>query len=350
MLTSLRVCDFRCFPALSLRFSPEANYFLGPNAIGKTSLLEAVCTLLRLQSPRAASLQQCVRFSRQEFSLEGICQKSKLRFRYGTAGRKLFLDDVPQPKTGDYLSQARITWFSNTDLELVRGGSSFRRRYLDFLGSQIFPSYLRALRSYDRALRARNFLLKEGRGHREISAYTVPLVEHGTMLRTCRASLLEMLAPLLAESAMQISGADECVSLLSLPGYEGDFFEALELSKKEETRLRHTTKGPHRDDFLLSLNHLPASEFASEGQQRTLALALKMAQSNLIEKQTGAPPVLLLDDIFGELDSGRRQRLLEAIPEKSQTFITTTSLAWHTPPSSASVFCLDRHDFAGEPQ
>jgi DNA replication and repair protein RecF len=347
-LSGLRLRDFRCFSEIWIDPGPGTNFFLGPNAAGKTSLLEAVCVLLRLQSPRTTSLARCTRFAQPGFGVEGEIRTAgeqaagclKLGIRQDAGGRKLRIDDVLQPKSSEYLRVSRVTWFGNEDLELIRGGGSTRRRYFDFLGAQLVPGYLPALRSYERALRARNFLLREGRPRREIDAQSDPLADAGTCLSTARRALFPRLQPLFREAVAVISGGKEEVELAEQPGHEGGLRAALDASRGQEERLRQTVVGPHRDDWEVSLDGQAAADFASEGQQRTLALAFKLAQSHLLEAETGSPPILLLDDIFGELDPSRRERLLASLPEKSQKFITTTFLDWCAPPADARQFSL----------
>ena len=329
MIISLRIENFRCFEQAELRPCPGFNFFVGPNAAGKTSLLEALCVLLRLQSPRTSSPGKCVRFGAPGFDLDGKLEDRRLGCRWAGGIRSLTMDSVPQSRSAQYLSVGRITWFSNSDLELIRGSGAGRRKYLDFLGSQLDPGYGASLRAYERALRSRNFLLREERPRREIDAYTPPLVEHGNRLLAVRARLFPLLAAEFAGAADEIAGRGEDASIAYVPGCgERSFDEALAASMDSEIRLRQTCVGPHRDDFDLCAAGRPSADFASEGQQRTFALALKLAQARLIARETGDAPVLLLDDIFGELDPARRNQLLAALPGQTQKFVTTTFLDW----------------------
>jgi len=217
----------------------------------------------------------------------------------------------------------------NEDLELVRGPGEGRRRYLDFLGAQIDPAYRRSWSRYRRALKAKNLLLKEGRPRdAEILSYEEIMVEHGTVMMETRARLIEELGPLAAEAQRTVSGRDEPLTLRYLPASGPDLRESMLQAKERETRMRQAVVGPHRDDLDLRLHGMPASDFASEGQQRTLALALKLAQGKLLEQRRGKPPVYLMDDIFGELDPGRRNALMGHLPPLAQKWITTTHLDW----------------------
>ena len=154
------------------------------------------------------------------------------------------------------------------------------------------------------------------------------MVEHGTVMMETRARLIEELGPLAAEAQRTVSGRDEPLTLRYLPASGPDLRESMLQAKERETRMRQAVVGPHRDDLDLRLHGMPASDFASEGQQRTLALALKLAQGKLLEQRRGKPPVYLMDDIFGELDPGRRNALMGHLPPLAQKWITTTHLDW----------------------
>ena len=330
ILGSLTLHDFRCFTRAEFHPSPGLNLLSAPNASGKSSILEAICVLLRLQSPRAGTLAETIRHTTAGFSLEGKCGDRHLACHLSrTEGRKLLLDDVAQGRSDDYLRTGLVAFFSNEDIELIRGTSSKRRRYLDFLGSQCDPVYLKNLRAYERALRSRNFLLKDGphRG-RELSAYDGPLITAGTYLAEVRSRLCEELSPLFARFVHSISSRGETTQLRYERSGGNDLAAALEASANEERRLRQTVVGPHRDDIALELDGALAGTFASEGQQRTCAIALRLAQAELIRSRRGEPPIYLVDDVFGELDTDRRRRLLAALPSDAQRILTTTTWQW----------------------
>lgn len=340
VITEVRLRRFRCFESLDFEPGPGRTCLVGQNAQGKTSILEAVCMLLRLQSPRTSSVVEMIKVGEPACALEGLVGGCRLACRFAPGSRELLLDSKPQPRSDDYLSVARITWFANSDLELVKGGGSARRKFLDFLGVQSVPGYRKALRDYERTLRSRNALLKEGRPRREIAAFDPPLVEAGEFLLKARRALVESIAPLARNACGGISGAADALSLAYAPGCSECFAEDLAASRGEEERLRQTVRGPHRDEVKISLNGLEASVFGSEGQQRSIALALKIAQARHLEALHERPPVLLLDDIFGELDAARRNRLLANLPAGAQTIITTTFLDWAEGHPIETVFHL----------
>jgi DNA replication and repair protein RecF len=345
MLADLQLKNFRCFDSLRVELGPGLNLFLGRNGQGKTSILEAACVLLRLQSQRSATLAAAVRFGENAFGVSGTLQHHRLDFRYSRLRRKVSMDEVEQTTLGEYLRLARVVSFANTDMELVRGGSDARRRYLDFLGSQIDPLYRPTLRAYERAVRSRNALLKSIHPReREIAAYNPPLLEHGANLGRMRARLVERLGPLAAEAHSQISAVKESLDLQFAPGNAQDFARDLEQSRGRELRLRQTVVGPHRDDVGLLVQGKPAMQFASEGQQRTVALALKVAQARMFAQEEGAPPLLLIDDIFGELDPARRNALLQHLPAESQKLVTATTMQWRETELDGVVFQLDNRN------
>ena len=322
--------DFRCFASLDLDVPAEGAILTGDNAQGKTSILEALCVLVRLHSPRTHRLATIARVGSKGFGIAGDPWGSERQVRYSREGMVLKVDEETRPSQTRYLEDGGlVVWMGNEDLELVRGPGEGRRRYLDFLGAQIDPAYRRSWSRYRRALRAKNLLLKESRPRdAEILSYEEILVEHGSVLMEARARLIEELAPLAAEAQRAVSGKDEPLTLNYLPASGPDLRESMLQARERETRLRQAVVGPHRDELDLRIHGMPAADFASEGQQRTLALALKLAQGKLLERRGGKLPIYLMDDIFGELDPGRRNALMNHLPPLAQKWITTTHLDW----------------------
>jgi DNA replication and repair protein RecF len=332
MIESIKVRDLRCIEAAALRFVPGWNYLIGANAQGKTSLLEAVCVLVRLQSPRARRLGDLIRHGAKGFVVDGHVGGRHLQFYYGSSRRKLALDSVAQSNAAEYLEAGRIVFFANTDIELVRGGGEGRRKYLDFCGVQVEPGYRAAWKEYERALRSRNRLLKLGpSAWKQVDAFSEPLIRSGSELTAFRRKLVNELRAQIAAGYRRIAPAGsegEAVTVEYAAGAGQDFRVALESSREEERRLRQTVVGPHRDDLLLLHNGHPAAGYCSEGQQRTLAIALRVGQAELLMRHSGRHPLYLLDDVFGELDAGRRGALMAALPVDAQKIVASTNLDW----------------------
>jgi DNA replication and repair protein RecF len=331
MLRSLRLMDFRCFAALDIEVPETGAILTGDNAQGKTSVLEAICMLVRLQSPRTHRMGTLARVGgKGGFGIAGDPWGRERRLRSPGQGLRLWVDGEPVAGRSDYLADGGlVVWMGNEDLDLVRGGGECRRRYLDFIGAQIEPDYRRAWSRYRRALQAKNLLLKDSRPRdAEIHAYDAVLAEQGGVLMAARERLAAELGTLAAAAHHAIGGTREPLTLHYLPASGPDLAESIRQARDREARQRQAVVGPHRDDLDLRLHGMPAAEFASEGQQRTLALALKLAQGRLLETRGDLTPVYLIDDIFGELDPGRRNALMRELPVHAQKWITTTHLGW----------------------
>jgi DNA replication and repair protein RecF len=332
MLEWIEVRDFRCHEHVKLELHPDATFLIGRNARGKTSLLEAICMLLRLQSPRTTSRQEMVRHDTKTAMVEGRYMGRKLRNAFSTAQRRLAVDDAICGRGQDYLSATGpLVWMDHSDMNLLRGGSECRRRYLDATCSQITPAYLDALRNYDRALRSRNYTLKRDAviNWRQADAYARIMEQAATVIWQVRAAVVER-AKAPADTALKaLSEGSENMTLHFRQGASSDALQQVLLdSRADEERTRSTAAGPHRDDIAIFLNQRDASTFASEGQQRSLSLAMKLAQATLLQESLGCAPLLLMDDVFGELDPIRRSILLNHLPVDSQKIITTTGGTW----------------------
>jgi DNA replication and repair protein RecF len=332
MLSDLFLRDFRCFAQCALPLHPRCTLLIGRNAQGKTSLLEAACVLLRLQSPRTAQRSQWLRLGQSSLLLEGGFNGHRLRLGQSERLRRLAVDGAPCRLTADYLAASgRVVWMDFRDMNLLRGGSEHRRRYLDFAAAQLDAPYLRALRDYERALRSRNFALKRSAviDWRQVDAFGEVMQDQADLLQRSRAALVDLLRPEVSAAHSDLSAGREQASLEYVPGSKpGSLATQLRELREQEAQTRQTALGPHRDELLLQINGLAADAFASEGQQRSLALALKVAQAKVLCDAQGRAPLLLLDDVFGELDEHRRRALMQLLPTDSQCIITTTQLEW----------------------
>jgi DNA replication and repair protein RecF len=330
MLQTLRALDFRCWGSFSLEVPPSGGIFVGNNAQGKTSILEAVCVLLRLQSPRTHKHSSLSRFHTAGFGIAAEIHECQRKVRYLQGSLVCEVDGERRATNQEYLRDSGlVVWMGNDDLELIRGGGETRRRYLDFLGSQWDPSYRSHWSRYRRALKMKNALLKSpSLDDKQILAWEEIMIDSGTILAQLRHNMLAALTPLIAEHHAAVGGKAETISLEYRRSGAEDLRAALLQARERERRTRQSVIGPHRDDIALHINGLSAAEYASEGQQRTFVLALKLGQGTLLSNHCGHSPIYLIDDVFGELDPARRNALMQALPVHAQKWITTTHLDW----------------------
>jgi DNA replication and repair protein RecF len=332
MLSQLFVRDFRCFTQAQLDLHVQTTLLIGNNAAGKTSLLEAACMLLRLQSPRTSQRLEMIRAGAKTALIQGQWNAVTLRHGFNESKRKLAVDASLFSRAADYLAQAgHLVWMDHSDMNLLRGSAEHRRRFLDFTASQLSAEYLQALRGYDKALRSRNYVLKrDPQVHwRQADAYAQVMEGYHQIISQQRQALLTALPQTASRVLTELSQGNERLTLLYQPSCaESTLSAALHARREQEERSRSTAVGVHKDDFEILLNGRNAQVFASEGQQRSLSLALKSAQAQVLTTQHGRAPLLLLDDVFGELDTHRRRALLQALPADAQKIITTTNLDW----------------------
>ncbi len=302
----------------------------GANAEGKTSLLEALCFALTLHTPRAHKLDRLAMHGEDNFGISLTTQDGTRRVTWQDRKLNMVVNGATRKDYNDYLADAPpVVWLGNGDIALVTGGAEERRNYLDFLGAQWHPAYRGALREYRKALKSRNLLLRNPRRNTAtLRSYAQLLSRYGEILVQLRRQLLNLLHPHICDYHTRISDGRENVTLSYAPSTDIPLSDALEQSLAADERAGFTTVGPHRDDFRLLISGAAAADYASEGQQRTLATALVLAQAGLLLVETGHAPILLIDDIFGELDPARRIALLSLLPSDSQVFITTTHLNW----------------------
>jgi DNA replication and repair protein RecF len=247
--------------------------------------------------------------------------------------RNLTLDGQAVRRLTDYLGVVRAVVFCTEDLQLIKGPASVRRRFLDLLLAQSQAAYLPLLQRYAQALRARNSLLKQTAPDTvALDCFTQELVQLGNQLIRCRRELAPRLSPLVRLAYRRIAQDAEELRLEYQPSVQADFLVELAQSRSRERVQRVTLVGPHRDEVRLLLDERPAAQFGSEGQKRTLAIALKMAQAEYLTGLHGLPPMLLLDDVMGELDPQRRNGLLPLLERahhsRGQVFMTCTQDNW----------------------
>jgi DNA replication and repair protein RecF len=247
--------------------------------------------------------------------------------------RNLTLDSQPVKKLTDYLGVLRSVVFCTEDLQLIKGTARVRRRFLDLLLSQTHAAYLPLLQRYARALRSRNALLKQPIVNPEtLESFSRELIATGKEIMRLRHELVPVFAPLIRAAANRMGAGGEEVQVQYSPSVKSDFAVELAQSQARERAYRFTVVGPHRDDLEILLDDRLAAQFSSEGQKRTLAIAFKMAQAEHLAGIYGAPPILLIDDVMGELDARRRAGFLplleQANQSRGQVFMTATEENW----------------------
>jgi len=335
-LARLRLRDFRNYARLDAVFAPGFHLLLGDNAQGKTNILEAIYLMATLRSFRGVGGAQLIRHGQKGYFVGGEVigvGTHEIKMYWSAAERKLTLDGRVVRRLTDYLGTLRVVVFCTEDLQLVKGTARGRRRFLDLLLSQTHPAYLSVLQRYMRALRARNALLKRPLlDEPALASFTAELVRLGTEIIHRRRELVPRLSPLARLAYRRISHDAEELRLEYLPSVKQDFAVELAQTHRREVNRRTTLVGPHLDDLGLWLNDQSAASFGSEGQKRTLALALKMAQAEYLTGLHGTPPVLLLDDVMGELDVKRRAGFLPLLERthhaQGQVFMTATEANW----------------------
>jgi DNA replication and repair protein RecF len=339
-LAHLRLRDFRNYARLDVDFAPGFHLLLGDNAQGKTNILEAIYLIATLRSFRGVGGAQMIRHGQKGYFVGGkvVGQgEHEVKMYWSSPERSLSLDARPVRKLTDYLGVLRTVVFCTEDLQLVKGVARARRRFLDLLLSQTYPAYLPLLQRYTRALRSRNALLKHPRPDpAALDGFSRELVKSGEEIIRLRRELVPKFSPLARLAYRCISSEAEELRLEYLPSVKQDFSVELAQSRQRESAYRATLIGPHRDDFQLLLDDHSAAQFGSEGQKRTLAITLKLAQAEYLTGLHGSPPILLIDDIMGELDVKRRGGFLpllqRAQQSSGQVFMTATEENWPEEP------------------
>lgn len=315
---------------------PGAHVFLGHNAQGKTNLLEAIYLLATLRSFRGVGGAQMIRHDAKGYFVGGTVvgqSTHDIKAYWAPRERKLQLDGRPVRKLADYFGVLRAVVFCTEDLLLIKGAARGRRRFLDLLLAQTQPGYLVQLLRYTHALKSRNALLKQSRvDEAQLEGFSQELVTVGDALIAARRALVPRISPLVRLAFRRIAHETDELKLEYAPSVKGDFAVSLTNARARERALRTTLVGPHRDELTLLVNDQLASQFTSEGQKRTLALALKLAQAEYLSGIHGAPPVLLIDDVMGELDARRRAGFLPLLHQSrragGQVFMTCTEENW----------------------
>ena len=347
-LARLSLHDYRNFAAAELEFPPQGVAIVGDNGQGKTNLLEAVYYLEIFRSFRGAPDEQLVRFGEEVFRVQGTLRDPGGEERQVAAAfdrrrkkKKVTVNGAEPERLGDALGQVGAVIFSPSDVEIVAGGPGGRRRFLDIVLSLAEPGYLSALQRYRQALAQRNTLLRQGSPPALVAAFDEALVASGSRVVAARARWVAERAPGFAEHYARVAGGQPG-SLGFVPSsaavadttpspseVAGAFREQLGRVAEREAVRRMTLVGPHRDDLRFGTVAADGSQvelrtFGSGGQQRTAAIALRMVEAETIRETRGRESVILLDDVFAELDPGRSRRIIEWIDaaEGGQVILT----------------------------
>jgi DNA replication and repair protein RecF len=335
-LAHLRLRDFRNYARLDADFLPGFHLLLGDNAQGKTNILEAIYLMATLRSFRGVGGAQMIRHGQKGYFAGGNVVgrgEHEIKMYWSARERNLSLDGRPVKKLTDYLGALRTVVFCTEDLQLIKGAARARRRFLDLLLAQTQPGYLSLLQRFMHSVRARNALLKQrSTDEAALDSFSRELVNVGNEIIRARRELVPKFSPLARLAYRRISNDAEELRIEYLPSVKNDFAVELAQSRSRERSYRSTLVGPHRDDLQLLLNEKSAAQFGSEGQKRTLAIALKMAQAEYLAGIHGSAPILLIDDVMGELDVKRRSGLLPLLEHarktSGQVFMTCTEENW----------------------
>lgn len=346
-VTSVELKDFRNYERLELEPDARLTLLVGPNGAGKTNVVEAIQLLTALTSFRNPQWGEVVRWgagsARARLHAEGDGRALDISLDVSAEGRRTYrVNGAVRRKKSEVLGILPSVLFSPDDLRMVKESPERRRDAVDELGRQLSASYATILGDYERALRQRNALLKSDFADPvALGAWTERLVELGAALSIHRTRLFQRVAPSAEGLYGQLSGGETLSASYhsSVAGELSDsikdreefsalFARKLEERAAEEAQRRVTAVGPHRDDIVFRIERRDARTYASQGQQRTIVLAWKLAEVHVVEEVTGGEPVLLLDDVMSELDETRRAALAQFVGDRVQTFVTTTNLGY----------------------
>jgi len=366
-LSHLALTNYRNFSHMELDMPSGLVFVLGANAQGKSNLLEAAYLLALAKSYRTNTERELISWSVQQEGdapVEGTLIVGDVEQREGRLKVVIALRVLSREGAGGALVQKQIrvngaatsavglvgrvtsVLFTASDIELVLGAPSGRRRFLDILISQVDRSYLRTLQRYQRVLTQRNHLLRlvrDGRGiPDELDFWDVELVKEGSVLVARRQEVMEHLAPLAVEAYARLSGGEEMTVAFQPSAAVDDLPDALAGQRREEVKAGMTLIGPHRDNLALHVSGMAASTYASRGQARTIALGLRLAEAAFLQKERREGPILLLDDVLSELDTGRRQQVLEEAAKYEQAVVTAAepALIRDAPVAPSATFTL----------
>ena len=343
-LHSLRAVDFRNYERIDLSFQEGVSLFYGANGQGKTNALEAIALFITGRSFRTSRLTELVRHSAQSFVVELVYSRCDVRHTLRIAsdgtGRRIWSDNTLLSSTQQLLGLVPGVVYSPADLDLVKGAPAQRRRYLDVHLAQADPKYVVHLNRYTRALKQRNHLLRS-RSAATLSTWEHELARSGCYLRRRRQEAVDELEPLVRTAFCQLGFPEEELNLRYIGGEvdESALIERLAASRTREFEFGHTLVGPHRDDLRLFCHGHAARLYASEGQQRGLVLALRMAERERLARRCQLDPLFILDDALASLDETKQRNLVDMLGGWGPVFLSSPE---RPPSESIHAYHVDR--------
>lgn len=335
-ITSLELSNFRNYQQLHLKFEDGINLFYGDNAQGKTNILESVFVCGTTKSHKGSKDKDMIRIGKEEahirmrISKDGIIHQIDMHLKKNKA-KGIAIDGIPIKRSGELFGFLPVIFFSPEDLSVIKNGPSERRRFMDIELCQMDKVYFYHLAQYNHVLQQRNQLLKQLGQKKDglfdtVDSWDQLLVQHGKILIEIRKQFVKDLNGLFQETHKKLTGGQERVFISYAPAVDSqDLKQKLKENLERDIILRSTSAGPHRDDIIFWEGDKDLRKFGSQGQQRTAALSLKLSEISLMKGKVNSNPVLLLDDVFSELDRSRQQFLLESL-KGVQTLITCTGL------------------------
>ena len=335
IIQSIELCNFRNYEREEFHFHEGTNVLYGDNAQGKTNVLEAIFVGGTTKSHKGSKDADMIQKGKEESHIRYFVEKNKCTFKIEIHMKRgkakgIAVDGVPIKSSRELMGLSNIVFFSPEDLGIIKDGPEERRRFIDMELCQLNKAYLYYLTQYKKVLKQRNSLLKQIQEHRELSPtleiWDAQLVEYGKKVIELREEFVTQIGEIMKEKHSSLTGGKEVIRTDYKPNCRArDFAEQLFMSGDRDIYQGSTTVGPHRDDMVFYIGNQEIRTYGSQGQKRTAALSLKMAEIEIVEKIIGEKPILLLDDVLSELDRNRQNYLLENI-KGIQTIITCTGL------------------------
>ncbi|WP_413476156.1 DNA replication/repair protein RecF [Latilactobacillus fuchuensis] len=346
-LSALQLDHYRNYDQVALEFSPDTNVLIGENAQGKTNLLEAIYVLALARSHRTNNDRELIQWDSEFAKITGQVQRTvgqvPLELVLSHKGKKAKVNHLEQAKLSQYIGQLNVVLFAPEDLNIVKGSPAVRRRFIDMEFGQMSAKYLYNISQYKAILKQRNQYLKQLQRHQAkdlvyLGVLSDQLAAYGAEVTVARYQFLQQMEKWAQKLHQEITKGREKLTFRYQTQLDSEqlsqdsetlyqsFQKLYEQQQGREIEQGTSLVGPHRDDVQFIVNDKDMQSFGSQGQQRTTALSVKLAEIDLMKEQTGEYPVLLLDDVLSELDDLRQTHLLKTFQNKVQTFLTTTSL------------------------